>query len=434
MKNKYEAIVIGCGIVGACISFELAKSGRRILCIDKNPAAGYGSTGNSCAIIRTHYSTLDGAALALSNYHYWENWSEYLGTEDELGLIKYTEVGCIYTCFAENNYGEKLVEIADTLGIPYEIWPPEVMRQRVSIIDPGNYYPARLPEDSKFGEPIGKMKQVIFFPKAGFISDPQLATHNVQRAAEAHGASFRFSDRVTAIDKENGHVSGVSTESGITYQADIVVNAAGPHSYLVNELAGVTDGMSIKTRALRVEVAHIPSPEGFDFEADGIIGSDANIGAYYRPETGNHILVGSEEPECDGLDWVDPDNYNQDVSNQARVQAMRAAQRFPSMNIPNNVKGIVDLYDVTDDWIPIYDVSDLKGFYMAIGTSGNQFKNAPVVGKMMAALIDYVEKGIDHDKNPLVFKLPNVENYHQDLRFFSRCREINRDSSFSVVG
>ena len=32
----------------------------------------------SCAIIRTHYSTRDGAALALSNYPYWQDWRDRL--------------------------------------------------------------------------------------------------------------------------------------------------------------------------------------------------------------------------------------------------------------------------------------------------------------------------------------------------------------------
>ena len=103
------------------------------------------------------------------------------------------------------------------------------------------------------------------------------------------------------------------------------------------------------------------------------------------------------------------------------------------MGIPNNVQGIADLYDASDDWIPIYDKSDLPGFYMAVGTSGNQFKNAPVAGKMMNELINYVENGNDHDVNPLKFKLPNVD-YELDMSFCSRKREINRESSFSVVG
>ena len=89
------------------------------------------------------------------------------------------------------------------------------------------------------------------------------------------------------------------------------------------------------------------------------------------------------------------------------------------MGIPNNVQGIADLYDASDDWIPIYDKSDLHGFYMAVGTSGNQFKNAPVAGMMMNALIDYDEAGNDHDREPLQFKLPNVD-YELDMSFCSR--------------
>ena len=43
----------------------------------------------------------------------------------------------------------------------------------------------------------------------------------------------------------------------------------------------------------------------------------------------------------------------------------------------------------------------MKGFYMAIGTSGNQYKNAPVVGAMMAELIDACEKkALIMTKNP----------------------------------
>ena len=277
------------------------------------------------------------------------------------------------------------------------------------------------------------MRYVLYFPKAGYISDPMLATQNIQSAARRHGAQFVMGERVTRVLRTDGRVSGVTLESGRTLAAAIVVNAAGPHSYKVNEMAGVVEGMNIKTRALRVEVAHVPSPKGFDFEANGLICSDADIGGYWRPEVGNKILIGSEEPECDPLEWVDPDDYDTEVTEQARLQAMRAAQRFPSMGVPNRVQGIADLYDASDDWIPIYDQSHLPGFYMAVGTSGNQFKNAPVVGMMMAALIDYAEGGSDHDANPLQYELPGM-HFSLDMRFCSRKREINRESSFSVVG
>ena len=272
-----------------------------------------------------------------------------------------------------------------------------------------------------------------FFPKAGYVSDPALATQNIQSAAMRHGARFEMGQRVTGICRNRGRVSGVALESGRVLNAAIVVNASGPHSYKVNEMAGVTGGMRIKTPVLRVEVAHGPSPRGFDFEANGWICSDADTGGYWRPEVGNKIPIGSEEPECDSLEWVDPDDYNTEVTDQARTQALRGAQRFPSMGVPNRVQGIADLYDASDNWIPKTDQSGLPGFYMTVGTGGNQFKNAPVVGKMMAALIDCVESGNDHDAEPLQYKLPNMD-FTLDVRFCSRKREINRESSFSVVG
>ncbi len=71
--------------------------------------------------------------------------------------------------------------------------------------------------------------------------------------------------------------------------------------------------------------------------------------------------------------------------------------------------------------------------YMAIGTSGNQFKNAPIAGKMMAALVAHCEAGNDHDGEPLQFHLPYIGR-DIDVGFYSRKREINPESSFSVLG
>lgn len=433
MSDKYDAIIIGGGIIGCAIAYEMAQDGKSVVCVEKNTVAGSGSTSNSCAIIRTHYSTLNGAALAKSNYPYWEDWPGYLqATEDDV-LAIYREVGCCYTCFEENKYGIKLEEIANEIDIPYEIWTPSKMRAKLPIMNPGHFHPAKAMEDKDFGHQNGEMRYVLYFPKAGYISDPMLATQNIQAAAKRYGASFVLGARVTEIRQEDGRVSGVTLDDGRKLSAPVVVNASGPHSYIINEMAGVADSMNIKTKALRVEVAHVPAPAGFDFEENGLICSDADIGGYWRPEIGNKILIGSEEPECDPLEWVDPDDYNTEVTEQARLQAMRGAQRFPEMGIPNSVQGIADLYDASDDWIPIYDQSDLPGFYMAIGTSGNQFKNAPVVGMIMNELINYVEAGNNHDENPLQFSLPNIE-YSLDMTFCSRNREINRESSFSVVG
>jgi sarcosine oxidase subunit beta len=275
----------------------------------------------------------------------------------------------------------------------------------------------------------------IYTRRSGYVNDPQLATHNLQRAAEAKGGRFLFNAEVTGIRLAGGRATGIDLAGGERLDAPIVVNVAGPHSSRINRMAGAEEGMKIKTRALRHEVHHVPAPEGVDFEGAGLHVSDGDSGIYFRPESGNNILVGSEDPSCDAKVWVDdPDHYDRGVTReQWEAQVYRLARRISGLRIPNDRKGVVDLYDVTDDWIPIYDKSDVGGFYMAIGTSGNQFKNAAPVGRLMAELIDRCENGHDHDADPV-----QVESRYTgrivNAGFYSRLREVNPNSSFSVNG
>jgi hypothetical protein len=78
MTGTFDAIIIGTGISGAAIAYELSKKGYRTINVDRLAAAGQGSTSNTCAIIRTHYSTLEGTAIAYDSWFAWKNWNDYL--------------------------------------------------------------------------------------------------------------------------------------------------------------------------------------------------------------------------------------------------------------------------------------------------------------------------------------------------------------------
>jgi sarcosine oxidase subunit beta len=319
--------------------------------------------------------------------------------------------------------------------VPYWDFGPKEITELLPILDTRGFGPPALPSDARFGTPTkDAIAGALYIPESGLISDPKQSTHNVQRAAEAKGGKFLFNAQVAEIRKKDNQVQGITLADGTQLDAPVVINVAGPHSFQINRMAGVEDEMNIKTRALRQEVCHVPAPEGFDYNHLGTIISDGDVGCYSRPEVGNHILIGSEDPECDTLEYIeDPDNYNTDFTEQWTTQVMREAQRIPEMRIPNKPSGIVDLYDCTDDWIPIYDKSSLKGFYMAVGTSGNQFKNAPVAGAFMAQLVQEVENGHDHDKDPVHFTMKYTKR-PCNIGFYSRLRKINPDSSFSVIG
>ena len=434
MSQQPDAIIIGTGVIGTAVAFEMAKNGWKTLSLDRNAQIGHGSTAGSCAIIRMHYSTFDGTAFAWEGYHYWRDWKAYLGLPDGHALAQFKECGCMVMRTEANGNLDKHLENSRDLDIPVEEWDEAAILDKLPIYSLASFSPPRRIDDPEFGTANGnRIGGALYWPNGGYVTDPALSSQNLADAARQHGAEFRLGVEVVEILKEDGRVRGVKLASGEEIHAKVVVNVAGPGSAHINGLAGVTDEMTIKTRPLRQEVAHVPAPEGFDFDSLGMVVSDSDIACYIRPEHGNNILVGSEDPECDDREWVDPDDYNREFTEQWTTQAYRMGQRIPSLGIPSRMKGCVDLYDVSDDWIPIYDKSSVDGFYMAIGTSGNQFKNAPVAGAMMAALIEHCEGGEDHDRNPLQFPLHYVDG-SIDVGFYSRLREINPESSFSVIG
>ena len=138
------------------------------------------------------------------------------------------------------------------------------------------------------------------------------------------------------------------------------------------------------------------------------------------------------------------------------------ALRMPTLPIPSGAEtaGIVAMYDVSDDWIPIYDKSSLPGYYMAIGTSGNQFKCTGPAGYLMASIIEcvrivlycelqwnarserlpfvflpcrYVENGGNQDAKPLALTLP-LTGHDIDTSFYSRLRKQSDQTSGTVMG
>ncbi|MFK8023407.1 MAG: NAD(P)/FAD-dependent oxidoreductase [Ilumatobacter sp.] len=435
--GTYDAIVIGAGVIGGAVAYELARRGHRTLSIDKGPGAGYGSTSASSAIIRFSYSTETGVAAAWDGMHYWKHWPEYLDTDDENGFAQLVQCGMALLIAGDEGHHNRVMPIWDRLGVPYERWDRSELATRAPVLDLSLFGPPARADDPTFwDDPDGEMVGALFSPDAGYVDDPQLAAHNLQRATEAKGGEFRFRTEVVGFVHDDGRVSGAELSDGSIAHAPVVVNAAGPHSSHINRLAGVYDAMNIKTMSLRHETYHVPGPPDADFTADGFAVADDDNGIYFRPQPGNNILVGTTDPDCDPQVAVGPDEDVGELTPDGwETNTLRINKRMPSLGVPlpHEKKGVVDRYDKSDDWIPIYDRTDLDGFYVAIGTSGNQFKNAGVAGHLMAELIEAVESGHDHDAEPLQVSA-RYTGLNLDLGTFSRNRSINADSSMSVHG
>ena len=230
MNKKYDAVIVGAGVIGCPIAYELAKMGYKTLNIDKLAGPGAGSTAGSCAIVRAHYSTADGVAMAYEGFKYWLNWEEYPGhVKDEKGLAKYMNTGSILLKSQGHDW-RKVKRNYDEVGVRYEEWSVEKVKQMVPVYDLHEYWPVRRPEDPKFwDEPTKMLEGALFCPEGGYVNDPELSAHNIMRAAEAKGAEFMFNAEVIAIQTEGNQVRGVTLKDGRQIEAGIVVNAAGPH-------------------------------------------------------------------------------------------------------------------------------------------------------------------------------------------------------------
>jgi len=431
--RAYDAVIIGAGVIGCAIALDLARRGFKTLNVDRGPAPGHGSTSWSAAIIRPYYSTIDGTALAYEAHFAWQNWTEYLGFSPETAL-HYHEIGCLVLEAADNRQLAGTRAIMREVGVPFTDVSESELQEWLPGADLSQFSPARRIDDPEFGQTAGDpITGAMFCPTGGYISDPQLATAQIAHAVERAGGHFRFNDTVLAIDQSGGKITGLTCAKSGLIHAPIVINAAGPASRWVNALAGAHQPDHISTRPLRQEVATIPMPQSPMGPSLRFVLTDADCGIYMRPEQSGHLLIGSLEPACDVLEYLDSEDYETSLSDQWTNQVWRAALRFPTLGIPNTAQGFAALYDVSEDWIPVYDRSDVHGYFTAIGTSGNQFKNAPLVGQLMGHLIESVMNGADHDREPLQFRLP-VSGQDVGLAAFSRLRPINRASSFSVLG
>ncbi|MGV9558599.1 NAD(P)/FAD-dependent oxidoreductase [Streptomyces sp. NPDC003401] len=430
-----DAVVVGAGVIGCSIAHALAGTGLRVQVVDRGPAPGHGSTSASSAIVRFNYSTWAGVATAWEARHLWQAWEQHLGGTDDAGLARLVVTGGLVLDTPDQDQ-QKVSALFDRAGVPYEMWDAPTVRSRLPQLDPGRHHPPKPIRDEAFWADAEGELAGCWTPDAGFVDDPQLAARNLMTAAVREGAVFHFRSQVVAFHRTGDRVSGVELADGRRIAAPVVVNAAGPHSGVVNELAGVGHDFGVRTRPLRQEVHEVRAPEGYHVpDAAGPLVADMDLGTYFRGTPSGGLIVGGTEPACDPLHWLaEPDDFSARPTKAVyEAQVYRAARRLPTLTVPPAPRGVVGVYDVSDDWIPLYDRTALAGFYVAIGTSGNQFKNAPLVGRYLAAIIEACENGKDHDTDPVRLTLPHT-GHEVDLSHYSRRRRVNPDSTNTVMG
>jgi len=134
------------------------------------------------------------------------------------------------------------------------------------------------------------------------------------------------------------------------------------------------------------------------------------------------------------LEWIDsPDDSNPAVTATSYAnQSTRAARRLSTLRVPSRPKGVAGVYDVAQDWTPIYD----RPNWRVLRGDGYERQSVQERATRWSILGDADRTrrgGDDHDSEPLRYVGEHTGNVI-NLGAFSRQRAINASSAGNVVG
>ena len=354
MKRTADAVVIGGGVMGCSILYNLALKGISDTLLLEMDALGSGFTSRSQAILRMHYSNEVTTRMAWESLRVYQSFEEVIG-----GPSGYTKTG--YALIVDGSDRHALQD--------------NVAMQQAVGVDTAEMSPEELMEAAPALRVSGD-EACAFEPESGY-ADTHSVTQSYAEAAIRLGASIATQAPTLSVEVLGGRAVGVRTPHG-SVSTPLVVVAAGPWSRQVLSQAGIDAPLE----TVRHQVFVLRRPESLE-QMHPIIGDVVNdLSA--RPDIGGLTLVGVGEDE-----HGDPDGYDQGVDMQMfRGVAERLEQRMPGMSQASFLRGWSGLFTITPDWHPILDkAGQIDGLYVAVGFSGHGFKLAPMVGVTMAELI-----------------------------------------------
>ena len=125
MINTYDLIVVGAGAIGSAAAYHAAKSGYRVLLLERFEIDHqHGSSYGASRIIRYAYDNLACATLMKAAYPAWQAFEEASGER------LYTRTGGIDFGFPHEPSLLETARSLDRAGIPYERLSPAEAQAR----------------------------------------------------------------------------------------------------------------------------------------------------------------------------------------------------------------------------------------------------------------------------------------------------------------
>ncbi|MBI1212074.1 MAG: FAD-dependent oxidoreductase [Alphaproteobacteria bacterium] len=344
-----DFIVIGAGIAGASVAYELAGRGASVTILERETRAGMHSTGRSAAIFSEIYGNAMVRALSRATRRFL--------FEPPPG---FTDV--------------QLVPPRETLFIapPDQVADLRAMRAEPDVAAGTKLYTR---EQAIARVPILRPEMVVealLEPDANDI-DVNALHDGFLRGAKKRGAALVTGVQIVSLEFGGGMWHARSLDE--TYAAPVVINAAGAWADEVAELAGVMRlGFEPKRRTV---VTFDVRP---DLKiADWPLTIDARETFYFKPDAGRLLLTPADEtpsPPCD----AQPEELN-------IAEAIDRFETFTTESVRRIAAKWAGLRTFAPDRTPVVGFdAKAKGFFWLAGQGGYGMQTSSAMARTAAAL------------------------------------------------
>lgn len=356
MAETAEVVIIGSGIVGSSVAYNLAQQGcTDVLVLEREAHQGKGSTGKSMGGVRAQFATPVHILMSKYSIDFFSKFDEVVGHPAD-----YRAHGYLFCATNERHldYLKTNREKQLALGVDNV--------ELVSRDDISAHVPQLRVDDIIGG---------TFCPTDGFV-DPHSVMMGFMLNARERGVRLWLDTEVTDIASEDGRITGVMTSRG-SVSTKTVVNAAGAWAQSIAKMAGA----ELPVEPLRRQLVPTEPFDGLPKRFPMVI--DMSTGFHFRRE-GKGILLAWNDPE------ENPGFKNEFDNSFIEKILTRAADRVPCLVDAevNPRRAWAGLYEMTPDHHAIIGPApEVEGLYFVNGFSGHGVMHSPASGRITADLI-----------------------------------------------
>jgi glycine oxidase len=349
---KDDALVLGAGVMGCAVAFELARRGARVTVLERSvpgAEASSAAAGMLGAQAEAHEEG-DFLNLCLRSRARFPAWADAL--RDATGIdVEHRVCGILRVAHDEDAATQLAMDVAwqNEMGLSADLFEGDLARE----IEPA------------LGKTVIAAAQ---FPRDGRV-DPPAWLRALRIGAERAGARFRLGAVVRRVVSEGGRAIGAELEDGERLLAGNVVVAAGSWSTLV-EGTGVPTAAIKPARGQIVQLL-VPSPVQHTI----VWGPRA----YLCPRDDGRVLVGST------LEFV---GYQRGVTAKAVRDLIDAAiADVPALEHAAFDRAWSSFRPYTKDELPLLGRTGIDKLWFASGHYRNGILLSPITGEVITALV-----------------------------------------------